>query len=122
MLNTEDTLRIAAYCHTHRSNADDIAFQKTVITQTINRCSDVPPQIIVYVDDGICPNTESQTGFQRLLQDVAAGRIDCIAVCHWHHLATSEEDSKLLQRFFRRHEVLVVECRLPPAVLVRIAA
>ncbi|WP_031372159.1 recombinase family protein [Lysobacter antibioticus] len=122
MFDTQEALRVAVYCHTLEPDPDDIAFQKAVVTRAMNLCCDRAPQISYYVDDGICPNTQSRPGFQRLLQDVAARRIDCLAVLDWSHLASGERDTALLRRFFAQHGAHIIECQLPPAVLVRIAA
>lgn len=122
MFDTQDVLRVAVYCHTLATDPDDIAFQKAVITRAMILGCDRSPQISHYEDDGICPSTETRPGFQRLLQDVAARRIDCVAVMGWNHLAIAERDASLLRRFFVNHGAHIIECQLPPAVLVRIAA
>ncbi|MGH8081127.1 MAG: recombinase family protein [Lysobacter sp.] len=116
----QDALRVAAYCRADAPDSDLIAFQKTVIRTTLARCADEPPQITVYADDGIYPRESVRPDLQRLLRDVVARRIDCVAVCGWENLADTQTELRLLRRFFRDHEVLVMECRLPPAYLVRI--
>lgn len=117
-----EPLRIAVYCQTLWTDADLIGFQKTVITDTLRRCADMPPVLSIYVDDGFCPNTQVRPDFQRLLRDVANRKVDVIAVCEWSRLATCDADIKQLLRYFYEHDALVVECQTKPARLVLLAA
>jgi hypothetical protein len=57
-----------------------------------------------------------------MLLDAATGHLDCIAFCGWDHLSGIEESRQMLSRFFKKHEVLPLECRVLEAVLVRLAA
>ncbi|QQQ01007.1 recombinase family protein [Lysobacter enzymogenes] len=122
MNENANPLRIAIYCHTHTQNPIQIDYQRAVVMDTVLRCADVPPEITVYADNGFCPSTQVRPAFQRLLQSVAEGETDCIAVNHWDHLSVPGPDADALLRFFRKHEVLVIECRAQPAIIVRIAA
>ncbi|MGO1073401.1 recombinase family protein [Lysobacter sp. CA199] len=117
-----EPLRVAVYCQTLWNDIDLIGFQKTVIADTLRRCADVPPILTIYVDNGFCANTQVRPDFHRLLLDVAARKIDVIAVCEWGRLATGEADIKQLLRYFYKHDVLVVECETKPARLVLLAA
>jgi hypothetical protein len=117
-----EPLRIAMYCQTLWQDIDFIGFQKTVITDTLRRCADVPPLLSSYIDNGYCASTQIRPDFQRLLLDVTARKIDIIAVCDWGRLATTDADMGELLRYFYRHRTLVVECETKPARLVLLAA
>lgn len=117
-----EPLRIAMYCQTLWNDTDFIGFQKTVITDTLRRCADVPPLLSTYIDNGFCASTQVRPDFQRLLLDVGAGKVDVIAVCDWGRLATTNADMRQLMRFFYQHHTLVVECQTKPARLALLAA
>lgn len=117
-----EPLRVAVYCHTFSEDRDEVGFQRKVIIRTLERCTDPFPIITLYTDDGFCPDTQMRPDFQRMLLDVAAGHLDCIAFCGWDHLSGVEDSRKMLRRFLKKHEVLPLECRVLEAVLVRLAA
>ncbi|WP_408951447.1 recombinase family protein [Lysobacter sp. Hz 25] len=118
----QEPLRIAIYCHTILKDRDEIGFQRKVIKRTLDRCTDLPPVLTFYTDDGFCPDTQVRPEFQRMLLDAAAGHLDCVAVCGWDRLTTITDDRSLLKRFLDRHDVHVLECKVLEAVLIRMAA
>ncbi|MGO1069683.1 recombinase family protein [Lysobacter sp. CA199] len=122
MTQITNTLQIAMYCHSNQPDAGYIAYQQQGIAWVIDRCAGSAFAVREYADDGYCPETTVRPAFQRMLIDAASGCIDCIAVTDWNRLATSASGVQRLQRFFQRHGVLVVECRVREGVVVRIAA
>ncbi|MBT2748381.1 MULTISPECIES: recombinase family protein [unclassified Lysobacter] len=117
-----DALRIAIYCQSAQTDADYIAYQREGVRKVIDRCTSGEVEVEHYSDDGLDVDRDARPGFQRLLADAAGGTIDCIAVTGWNRLAASELGVQMLARFFRKHGVLVVECRLREGLVVRLAA
>lgn len=115
-------MRIAIYCQTLWKAPDLITVQRVTLMETLNRCCDIPPTLSVYIDDGYCPNTQVRPDFQRLLRDIAAGQLDCVAVFGCERLAQRASDYAVLKRYLDKYGVVVMECQQMPARMVRIAA
>lgn len=61
-----------------------------------------------YSDGGYSGATTDRPGFQRLLSDVAAGRVDCIAVYRIDRLSRSFADYVGILKLFEKHSVTFV--------------
>ncbi|MGO1003248.1 recombinase family protein [Lysobacter sp. CA196] len=122
MLNLSKPVRVAVYCYSEGVDADFIAYQRYVVQQDLAERLDRLPIVSHYADEGVCSRTEVRPNFQRLLLEVAAGAIDCVAVTALDRISNDPDGESHLSRFFKRHGVLVVECHPLKGILVRVAA
>ncbi|WP_057972264.1 recombinase family protein [Lysobacter antibioticus] len=122
MLNLTNPVRVAIYCYSEGVDSDFIAYQRYVVQQDLAGRLDRTPVVSHYADDGVCSRTEVRPNFQRLLIEVAAGAVDCVAVTEMDRLSNDLDGASHLARFFQRHGVLVVECLPSKGIPVRAAA
>lgn len=122
MSSVSKPVRVAVYCYSEVVDSDFIAYQRYVVQQELAARLDCAPVISHYVDAGVCSRTEVRPEFNRLLLEVAAGVIDCVAVIDEDRLAEGRDGKAQLSRLFQRHGVLVVECRPTAPASARAAA
>ncbi|WRS26540.1 recombinase family protein [Oscillospiraceae bacterium MB08-C2-2] len=69
----------------------------------------------LYVDDG-CTGTDSQReGFQKMLEDIRAGKVNCVVVKDLSRLSRNySEAGEYIERFFVEHDVRFISLGLPP--------
>lgn len=122
MSNLSKPVRVAVYCYSEVEDSDFIGYQRYVVQRELAERMDRAPVVTHYADDGVCGWTEARPNFQRLLLDVAAGIIDCVAVIDRRRLALDPDGEAQLSRLFQRHGVLLVECRHSTGAPARAAA
>jgi site-specific DNA recombinase len=109
------TVRVAAYCRKSHAQGLEQEFN-SIDAQRQSIESFVASQRGVgwvlldteYSDGGYSGANTDRPGFQRLLGDVAAGKVDCIAVYRLDRLSRSIMDYLALLRLFEKHGVTFV--------------
>jgi len=73
--------------------------------------------VATYEDIGYSAGTLVRPGFQSLLADINAGRLDCILVHTLDRLARMQQDYEMLMALLRRCDVNVVTLHPEPLVV-----
>lgn len=90
------------------NRGDSLETQKQIMEAHLALCPDIEV-VEVYTDNGISGQTFERPAFQRLLADVEAGKINCVAVKDLSRLGRSAIDSGYyLEKYFPLHGVRVL--------------
>ena len=74
------------------SRGDSLETQQQIMEAHLALCPDIEV-VEVYIDNGVSGQTFERPSFQRLLADVEAGKINCVAVKDLSRLGRSAIDS-----------------------------
>lgn len=87
------------------SHGDSLETQQQIMEAHLALCPDIEV-VEVYIDNGVSGQTFEQPSFQRLLADVEAGKINCVAVKDLSRLGRSAIDSGYyVEKYFPLHGV-----------------
>ena len=90
------------------SRGDSLETQQQIMEAHLALCPDIEV-VEVYIDNGVSGQTFERPSFQRLLADVEAGKINCVAVKDLSRLGRSAIDSGYyLEKYFPLHGVRVL--------------
>ena len=90
------------------SHGDSLETQQQIMEAHLALCPDIEV-VEVYIDNGVSGQTFERPSFQRLLADVEAGKINCVAVKDLSRLGRSAIDSGYyLEKYFPLHGVRVL--------------
>lgn len=90
------------------NRGDSLETQKQIMEAHLALCPDIEV-VEVYTDNGISGQTFERPAFQRLLADMEAGKINCVAVKDLSRLGRSAIDSGYyLEKYFPLHGVRVL--------------
>ncbi|MCP1109729.1 recombinase family protein [Ohessyouella blattaphilus] len=84
-----------------KEESDSVVNQKELIASFVSRQKDIELAGPSYVDDGFSGVNFDRPGFQRLLEDIKSGRINCVIVKDLSRLGRNYiETGKLIEHFF----------------------
>ena len=87
------------------SHGDSLETQQQIMEAHLALCPDIEV-VEVYIDNGVSGQTFERPSFQRLLADVEAGKINCVAVKDLSRLGRSAIDSGYyVEKYFPLHGV-----------------
>lgn len=87
------------------SRGDSLETQQQIMEAHLALCPDIEV-VEVYIDNGVSGQTFERPSFQRLLADVEAGKINCVAVKDLSRLGRSAIDSGYyVEKYFPLHGV-----------------
>ena len=118
-MNASNRLYCAIYARTATADARRLAEQREAAVAYIDSCSTewlaaLPDN---YDDDGHSGNTADRPGLRRLMDDLAAGKVNRVVVERFDRLARSGTVFAELLAFLRRHGVELASATEPSAIL-----
>ena len=118
-MNTSNRIHCAIYARTTAADARRLAEQREAAVAYIGSCSTEGLAALpdCYDDDGHSGNTADRIGLRRLMDDVAAEKVNRVAVERFDRLARSRTVFAELLAFLRRHGVELASATEPPAIL-----
>lgn len=109
-------LRCALYLRKACSAEDDYSYDTSIIgTEFNNACQQKfgeSVEVTIYHDMGFSGMHTERPALQRLLQDIAAKRIDVVSYPNLSHLSRNNSDEMMLVRYFTTHNIKIIDGKI----------
>ncbi|MEQ1788804.1 MAG: recombinase family protein [Rickettsiales bacterium] len=106
-------LRCALYLRKACSAEDDASYDTSIIGKEFSSSCQQKfgeaVEVIIYHDMGFSGMHTERPALQRLLQDIAAKRIDVVSYPSLSHLSRNNSDETMLVRYFATHNVQTID-------------
>jgi len=106
-------LRCALYLRKACSAEDDSSYDTSIIgkefSSSCQKKFGESVEVIIYHDMGFSGMHTERPALQRLLQDIAAKRIDVVSYPNLSHLSRNNTDETMLVRYFTTHNVQTID-------------